>query len=72
MGPGYWLKMRLSVAPGRSFLGLGGSGTVDGGAGILRALGYRFWAADGQGLAMTGADLSRVAKMSDLDMCCHN
>ncbi|MDN6576119.1 glycerate kinase [Lactiplantibacillus plantarum] len=64
-GTGLLIKDAIERGARQIILGLGGSGTVDGGAGILRALGYRFWAADGQELAMTGADLSRVTKIDD-------
>lgn len=40
---------------------LGGSATNDGGMGCLRALGVRFYDAEGAELAGTGADLERVA-----------
>jgi len=52
-------------------LGLGGSATVDGGLGMMQALGVRFFDAAGQALvtALTGGDLHRVADLdvSDLD-----
>ncbi|ERJ50148.1 glycerate kinase, partial [Lactiplantibacillus plantarum 2165] len=64
-GTGLLIKDAIERGARQIILGLGGSGTVDGGAGILRALGYRFWAADGQELSMTGADLSRVTKIDD-------
>lgn len=46
----------------RILVGLGGSATVDGGAGALSALGYRLTVADGSGLKIGGADLGRVAR----------
>ncbi|MCC5950452.1 MAG: glycerate kinase, partial [Nitriliruptoraceae bacterium] len=43
-------------------LGLGGSATVDGGAGALSGLGFRLRVADGSGLKIGGADLHRLAR----------
>lgn len=67
-GTGMLIKDAIERGARKIILGLGGSGTVDGGAGILRALGYRFMAADGQELDMTGADLSRVTRIDDQDI----
>lgn len=44
-------------------LALGGSATVDGGTGLLQALGVRFLDAAGQELAAGGAALSRLARI---------
>jgi glycerate 2-kinase len=44
-------------------VGLGGSATVDGGAGALTGLGYRLTVADGSGLKVGGLDLHRVAHL---------
>ncbi|MCC3163637.1 MULTISPECIES: glycerate kinase [Lactiplantibacillus] len=60
-GTGLLIKDAIKHGARKIILGLGGSGTVDGGAGILRALGYRFLDADGNELAMIGADLGKVA-----------
>lgn len=59
-GTGLLIKAALKRGAQRIILGLGGSATVDGGAGILRALGYRFLDAAGQPLAMLGRDLGKV------------
>lgn len=47
----------------RIYLGLGGSATNDGGMGLLRALGYRFYDASGEELMGCGCDLSRVSRI---------
>ncbi|AVK63877.1 glycerate kinase [Lactobacillus sp. CBA3606] len=60
-GTGILIKAAIARGAQKIVIGLGGSGTVDGGAGILRALGYRFFDAQNQELKMVGADLSRVA-----------
>jgi len=62
-GTGLLIKAALEHGAKKIIIGLGGSGTVDGGAGILRALGYRFFDAAHQELEMVGADLGRVAEI---------
>jgi len=62
-GTGLLIKDAFARGAQKIILGLGGSGTVDGGAGILRALGYRFFDANNGELAMTGADLARVQRI---------
>jgi len=52
-GTGLLIKDAFARGAQKIILGLGGSGTVDGGAGILRALGYRFFDANNGELAMT-------------------
>ncbi|MBR5205580.1 MAG: glycerate kinase [Alistipes sp.] len=47
----------------RIYLGLGGSATNDGGMGLLRALGYRFYDAYGEELMGCGRDLCRVSRI---------
>ncbi len=48
-------------------LGLGGSATNDGGFGLARALGYRFFAADGRELAGPVAELEELARITSPD-----
>lgn len=57
------LILRAAARPGvrRLLIGLGGSATNDGGAGILCALGVRFLDGDGKPLPPGGAALSRLA-----------
>ena len=47
---------------------IGGSATNDGGMGCLRALGARFYDADGAALAGFGSDLERLARIDRSDM----
>lgn len=47
----------------RVYMGLGGSATNDGGMGLLRALGYRFYDADGAELMGRGEELVRVSRV---------
>ena len=49
----------------RITIGLGGTCTNDGGMGFLRALGFRFFAADGHELKGNGADLARVSAIDE-------
>lgn len=62
-GTGLLIRAALEHGAKKVIIGLGGSGTVDGGTGILRALGYRFFDAAQQELEMVGDDLSRVAEI---------
>ncbi|WP_223876831.1 glycerate kinase [Lactiplantibacillus songbeiensis] len=62
-GTGLLIKDAIQRGAKQIVIGLGGSGTVDGGAGILRALGYRFFDADDHELMMVGADLGNVARV---------
>lgn len=59
-GTGELLRRALDMGAGRILLGMGGSATVDGGMGILRALGAVFLDADGRILQSPGA-LTRLA-----------
>ncbi|MDX6378752.1 MAG: glycerate 2-kinase [Gaiellaceae bacterium] len=59
-GAGELLLGALDAGATRIVVGLGGSATVDGGLGLLRALGCRLRDADGRELAGSGADLARV------------
>ena len=52
----------------RIIVGLGGSATTDGGAGMLRALGYRFYDAVGEELTRSIDILEHAVKVSDKDV----
>ncbi len=45
------------------YLGIGGSATNDGGAGMLAALGWEFFDTDGKSFVPTGGTLHRIAKI---------
>jgi glycerate kinase len=60
-GTGELLREALDAGVERLTIGLGGSATNDGGTGILRALGARFLAADGNELPEGGAALADLA-----------
>lgn len=59
-GVGQLLDAARTAGAARLLVGLGGSATVDGGAGALSALGCRLGVADGSGLKIGGEDLPRV------------
>lgn len=67
-GTGQLLKMALAKGVDEIFLGMGGSATVDGGVGILKALGVRFLDAAGNSISdllkdfdsLSAIDLSEV------------
>jgi glycerate kinase len=61
-GTGELLRAALDAGVERITIGLGGSATTDGGAGLLRALGLRLHAADGSELDEGGGSLQRVAQ----------
>jgi glycerate kinase len=62
-GVGELLRLALDTGVTRIIVGLGGSATNDGGAGMMQALGVRFWDAAGKSLPepITGGDLPRLA-----------
>jgi glycerate kinase len=59
-GVGDLVRAALRHSPRRLLVGLGGSATVDGGAGMLQALGARLLDAQGEDLASGGAALTRL------------
>ena len=68
-GTGELIKGALARRPQRLLVALGGSATVDGGTGLARALGVRFYDESGAELPDGGAGLERLARidMSRLD-----
>lgn len=60
-GVGEILKAALDAGARRFIVGIGGSATNDGGAGMLQALGARLLDADGTDLPRGGAALARLA-----------
>ena len=63
-GTGELIRAALDHGLRRIILGIGGSATNDGGAGMAQALGVRFLGADAQPLRVRGgADLLRVARI---------
>lgn len=68
-GTGELIRAALDHAPREIILGVGGSATVDGGAGAVRALGARLVDAHGDEIAHGGAALAKLARveLSGLD-----
>src|SRR5690606_18692409 len=62
-GVGELLRAALDAGARRIILGLGGSATNDGGAGMLAALGVRFLDANGLDLPPGGAALQQLARI---------
>lgn len=64
-GSGTVMKALLEQGCRELLLGIGGSATVDGGAGMLQALGVRFFDADGAKIVdgIGGGDLKRIARV---------
>jgi glycerate kinase len=59
-GTGQLIRDALQAGARRFVIGIGGSATNDGGAGMLQALGVRLLDAEGQELACGGAELARL------------
>jgi glycerate kinase len=68
-GTGELLQAALEQGARRFIIGMGGSATVDGGAGALMALGIRFLDAKGQVIEQGGGSLEKIASIdaSQLD-----
>lgn len=62
-GTGQQIKQALDLGAKRIIIGLGGSVTNDGGAGIFQALGARFLDENGKELPLGGGALERLAKI---------
>lgn len=62
-GTGELIRHALDSGAREILIGIGGSATVDGGAGMAQALGYRLLDPDGNELPAGGAPLSRLAKI---------
>ncbi len=69
-GAGELLRAALDAGLRRVILGLGGSATNDGGAGLARALGVRFLDAQGEDLPEGGAALARLARVELAGLDC--
>jgi glycerate kinase len=62
-GTGQLIQAALSAGAHRVVLGVGGSATVDGAAGILEALGVKLLDADGRQLPRGGGSLAQLARL---------
>ncbi len=64
-GVGELIRAALDAGAQRIILGLGGSSTTDGGAGMLRALGLALYDEQGKALPPGGAALARLHRIDD-------
>lgn len=73
-GTGQLIKHALDIGVSRILIGIGGSATNDGGAGMLQALGVSFKDQDGQELPFGGGALNQLASIdvSGLDSRINN
>ncbi len=62
-GTGEQVRQALDMGVEKIVIGMGGSATVDGGIGILKALGVRFLDADGKDLNILPQDLENLANV---------
>ena len=62
-GTGELIRHALDLGVSRIIIGIGGSATNDGGAGMVQALGAQLLTTDGQPIAPGGAGLSTLAKI---------
>ncbi|MGE5529189.1 MAG: glycerate kinase, partial [Patescibacteria group bacterium] len=62
-GTGELILAALDAGARRVLIGIGGSATNDGGAGLAQALGYRLLDGDGRDLPPGGAALARLARL---------
>jgi glycerate kinase len=62
-GTGELIKAALAHRCRRVFIGVGGTATSDGGAGALRALGFRYYDASGRELDGSPNQMSRLARV---------
>ena len=67
-GTGQLISAALDAGCRRMIVGIGGSATNDGGAGMAAALGVRFLDADGNHLPQGGAALSRLDRIDLFDL----
>lgn len=64
-GTGELILDALSLGAHNIVVGLGGSATTDGGVGLLRALGYRFY--DGENSELCGPTIDILERVEDID-----
>ncbi|NRF37529.1 glycerate kinase [Pedobacter sp. LMG 31643] len=62
-GTGEMIRKALDQGVKKMIIGMGGSATVDGGTGILRALGIRFLGADGKEVSVLPEDLGKLVRV---------
>ncbi|WP_415394539.1 glycerate kinase (plasmid) [Rhodococcus globerulus] len=65
LGVGQAIAQAMRLGPSRLVLALGGSASTDGGTGLLSALGFVFYDAEGQQLRACGRTLHRIHRIDD-------
>jgi len=63
-GTGQLLSESIKKGCTEILLGVGGSATVDGGSGMLEALGFKFFDSEGNHLSGNGANLEKIKKIN--------
>ncbi|CAI0868929.1 Glycerate kinase [Serratia plymuthica] len=63
-GTGELIRHALDLGIRHIILGIGGSATVDGGVGMMQALGGRFYRSDGMPLSLGGAQLATLSRIN--------
>ncbi|AGP43343.1 Glycerate kinase [Serratia plymuthica] len=63
-GTGELIRHALDLGIRHIILGIGGSATVDGGVGMMQALGGRFYRSDGMPLSLGGAQLAMLSRIN--------
>ncbi|MDT3251721.1 glycerate kinase [Serratia sp. root2] len=63
-GTGELIRHVLDLGIRHIILGIGGSATVDGGVGMMQALGGRFYRSDGMPLSLGGAQLAMLSRIN--------
>ncbi|OIN95626.1 glycerate kinase [Candidatus Desantisbacteria bacterium CG1_02_38_46] len=62
-GTGQLIKLALNRGARKIIIGVGGSATVDGGAGCLQALGVKFIKKNGKEIGFGGRELSKISRI---------
>lgn len=65
LGTGELIKHAETLGVEEVFIGVGGSATVDGGVGVLSALGFKFLDKDDEPVKLTGEGLVRINKIAN-------
>jgi glycerate kinase len=68
LGTGQLLLKAVSLGAKKIYMGIGGSATVDGGMGLLEAVGIQFFDDSGNPLAGKGENLQKIRKVNDSNL----
>jgi glycerate kinase len=70
-GTGELIRILLARGVKKLIIGIGGSATNDGGAGIAQALGVQFFDADGNSIGFGGGELAKIDRMDTSGLITH-